>query len=204
MSIEPAYFLVINGKPQGPFSLDELKAMKIKPGDFIKAPGMNDYKEAHEMPELRGIFGFKKEALLVQYYASFDQRLLATAIDWFIIFGGLIFLAFIASPFIGDKDQRIAVIIGIMASAPIVRFIYNVLMECGVKQGTIGKQLVKITVCSTFGDRLSFGRSLLRNIGKIISTLPLFAGYLIAFFNKKQQALHDSIAGTMVIKDRLI
>jgi uncharacterized RDD family membrane protein YckC len=29
-------------------------------------------------------------------------------------------------------------------------------------------------------------------------------GYLTGFFDKKQQGLHDKIAGTLVIKDRLL
>jgi len=29
-------------------------------------------------------------------------------------------------------------------------------------------------------------------------------GYIICFFNKKQQCLHDMIAGTLVVKDRLL
>jgi hypothetical protein len=33
-SNEDTYLLVIKGKPEGPFSIDELKKLKIKPGDF--------------------------------------------------------------------------------------------------------------------------------------------------------------------------
>jgi uncharacterized RDD family membrane protein YckC len=32
----------------------------------------------------------------------------------------------------------------------------------------------------------------------------LGVGYLLNFFNKKQQCLHDMIAGTLVMKDRLM
>ena len=47
------YFLVINGKPKGPFSIGQLKTMSVKPSDFLKTADMVDYKEAHEIAELR-------------------------------------------------------------------------------------------------------------------------------------------------------
>jgi hypothetical protein len=39
------YILVINGKPEGPFSIEELKEHKIKPTDFVKTEAMDDYKD---------------------------------------------------------------------------------------------------------------------------------------------------------------
>jgi uncharacterized RDD family membrane protein YckC len=42
-----------------------------------------------------------------------------------------------------------------------------------------------------------------RNLAKIFSVLTFFIGYLLSFFNKEQQCLHDMIAGTLVMKDRL-
>src|SRR6476619_7054087 len=84
------YILVINGKPEGPFTIAELKERKIKPGDFVKTPEMDDYKEAHEVAELRQLFGFRKQPQPLQYFGSFDQRLLATVIDWLIVSAGFI------------------------------------------------------------------------------------------------------------------
>ena len=51
------YTVVINGKPEGPYQLEELKELKIRTGTFIRTPGMDDYKEAHEFPELRELLG---------------------------------------------------------------------------------------------------------------------------------------------------
>jgi uncharacterized RDD family membrane protein YckC len=45
---------------------------------------------------------------------------------------------------------------------------------------------------------------MIRNLSKIISTGTIGLGYMMGFFDKKQQCLHDKIAGTLVIKDRLI
>jgi hypothetical protein len=93
------YILVIKGKPEGPFTLARLKEMGIKADDFVKTTNMDDYKQAHEVVELRKILGFKKQVLL-QYFGSFDQRLLASAIDTFMVSGVCILAVFFASLFI--------------------------------------------------------------------------------------------------------
>jgi uncharacterized RDD family membrane protein YckC len=51
---------------------------------------------------------------------------------------------------------------------------------------------------------ISFGQSLVRNLAKILSMATLGIGYVSGFFNKKQQCLHDTIAGTLVVKGRLL
>ncbi len=198
------YILVIEGKPQGPFSLEELKGFRINPGDFVKTPEMDDYKEAQEIAELRELLGFAKPSLLMQYYGSFDQRLLASALDWFIIFGAFVVIAFIVVLlFIQDKETRIVVSFSILGMVPIAKIIYHIIMESSVKQATYGKQMLKIKVVDMQGSRISTGKAISRNLCKIFSVGTVFIGYLFAFFNKQQQCLHDMMAGTLVIKDRL-
>ena len=67
------YTVVINGKPEGPYRLDQLADLKINAGTFIRTPGMDDYKEAHEFVELRKLLGFSYQQTAPQYFASFDQ-----------------------------------------------------------------------------------------------------------------------------------
>jgi len=76
-------------------------------------------------------------------------------------------------------------------------------MESSAKQATYGKLILHIKVCDLLGYRVSFGRATGRNFAKIFSVMTLFIGYLLSFFNKQQQCLHDMVAGTLVMKDRL-
>ncbi|MFI5158271.1 MAG: RDD family protein [Sphingobacteriales bacterium] len=198
------YLLVINGKPEGPFSIDELKQHKIKPSDFVISSGMDDYKEAHEVEELRELLGFSKQHILPQYFAGFDQRWMASALDWFMVSLVIIFFGVITLLFISEKSTQIIIAANILGIIPIVNFIYHVVMEASTKQGTYGKQILKIKVTDIHGERVGFGRSFGRNLAKIFSVITLFIGYLYSFFNTKQQCLHDVVAGTLVIKDRLI
>lgn len=202
-NIPSEYFLVINGAPHGPFTLQQLKEFKIKPGDFLKTPAMDDYKEAHEIAELRELLGFKKAAFTPQYFGGFDQRLMAAALDWFFVSGACILAAFIATLFVEDKELRMSIFFGQLLFIPVIKFIYQVVTESSVKQGTYGKQILNIKVCNINGERITAARAIGRNLAKIFSVLPLFTGYLFCFFNKQQQCLHDMIADTLVIKDRL-
>ena len=202
--LKDKYLLVINGKPEGPYTLQELKALKIKPNDFVRSPWMDDYKEVHEIAELREYLGFTKQAHIPQYYGSFDLRLLASAIDWFIISGVCILLMVILLVLISDKTYQLIIIFSLLAAIPFVKIIYHIVMESSARQATIGKSILNIRVCDLQGERLSIAHSLGRNAAKILSVLTLFIGYLFAFFNKKQQCLHDIVAGTLVVKDRLI
>jgi uncharacterized RDD family membrane protein YckC len=201
---DTTYLLVINGKPEGPYTVDELKVRRIRYNDFVRSPGMDDYKEAHEIPELREQLGFDKEAHIPQYFAGFDQRLLASALDWFIIFTIFVFFIFIGLLLNPDKTRQLIIIISFLAAIPVVKIIYHIVMECSSKQGTIGKRILNIKVCDMQGERLSLIHSAGRNFAKILSVLTLFIGYLFSFFNRKNQCLHDMVAGTLVIKDRLI
>src|SRR5258707_2325787 len=182
-----SYLLVINGKPEGPFSLARLKELNIRPGDFVKTPAMDDYKDAHEIAELRELLGFSKQPLIPQYFGSFDQRLMASALDWFFVAGTCILLAFFVTLFVENKVARLSVALSTLALIPFIKAIYNIIMECTAKQATFGKKILKIRVCDMQGNRIGFFRSVARNLAKIFSIMTLFIGYLLSFFTKQQQ-----------------
>jgi uncharacterized RDD family membrane protein YckC len=197
------YILVIKGRPAGPFSVDELRLQGLKPGDFVRTDSMADYKEAHEVPELRELFGFAKQAIQPQYFGSFDQRLLAAALDWFFVSAGFVLIALIIVLVVADKMLRITVGVCLAAAVPLAYLLYHVFMESSAKQATYGKQILKIKVADMNGERLTAIHAAGRNLAKILSVATLCIGYLMAFFTKKQQCLHDVVAGTLVVKDRL-
>ncbi|WP_379088970.1 RDD family protein [Pedobacter sp. UC225_65] len=198
------YTVVVNGKPEGPYRLDELKSLGIKPGTFIRKPGMDDYKEAHEFEELRELLGFRFQQTAPQYFASFDQRLMASVIDYFLLMIAYVFVVLILYIFIDTKVFRIGTALSLLALVPVAKLIYSSFAEASVRQATIGKRLMDIKVTDMIGNRIELSVSFGRNIAKVFSVLPLFFGYLYSFLNKKQQCLHDVILGTLVIKQRLV
>jgi uncharacterized RDD family membrane protein YckC len=83
----------------------------------------------------------------------------------------------------------------------VVTWLYFALMETSVRQGTLGKMALGLFVTDLEGRRISFGRATGRFFAKIITGLvPLFIGYIMAGFTAKRQALHDMIAGCLVLK----
>lgn len=71
----------------------------------------------------------------------------------------------------------------------------------GTAGRTPGKMLLGLQVYCANGTEVSFGIAFLRAVGYLISslllTIPL--GFIWAAFDKKKQAWHDKIAGTVVI-----
>ena len=197
------YTLVIAGKPQGPFTIEELQKNQIKPDSFVRKPGMDDYKEAHEFDELRQILGFKKQYTAPQYFAGFDLRMLALCIDWFIILAVTSILELIFALLFDDKMTTIIILGSGLLLMHILKFVYQITLE-NKQQATIGKKLMNIRVTNMNGLKPEFSEILIRNLAKILSTATFFFGYFYLFLNKKQQTLHDLMANTIVIKDRLI
>lgn len=69
------------------------------------------------------------------------------------------------------------------------------------RSATPGKMFmsIKIVDAKTF-EKLTFKQELIRFFGYFVSTLPLGLGIVWIAFNKKGQAFHDKMAGSVVIK----
>ena len=82
----------------------------------------------------------------------------------------------------------------------LITFLYWPVLESTSLRATIGKAMVGLVVADVDGGGLSFVRSLLRNLAKIISAIPLFIGFLLAAFTTRKQALHDLITKAVVLR----
>jgi uncharacterized RDD family membrane protein YckC len=83
----------------------------------------------------------------------------------------------------------------------ILQWLYFAGMESSARQATFGKAVMSLRVTNYEGQRISFGHATGRFFAKIVSGLIPFAiGYIMAGFTEKKQALHDLIAGTLVLK----
>lgn len=85
----------------------------------------------------------------------------------------------------------------------VIGIFYHTFLESSRYQGTIGKRVLEIQVINYKGERLSFLKSLLRNVIKIISSIGFMIGYLMAGQTSKKQTLHDMIAHTLVVRKEL-
>jgi len=127
-------------------------------------------------------------------YAGFWSRVAALIVDNAII-TILSIALMIGAASVGAEAVAIANL-----ALFLIAFLYWPLMECSERQATFGKQLLGIQVTDANGARLTFVRSLLRNLAKIISALPFGLGFLLAGFTARRQALHDIITKCLVVR----
>ena len=151
-------------------------------------------------------------------YAGFWLRFLAFLVDnavmgigFVLILIPLIFLTGLGG-FISEihpdedmNDVGIFMLIGLLFLAATVSllltWLYHALMESSEWQATRGKRVLGLVVTDMAGRRVSFGRATGRHFAKIITNMvPAFIGYIMAGFTERKQALHDMIAGCLVLR----
>jgi uncharacterized RDD family membrane protein YckC len=130
-------------------------------------------------------------------YAGFLARFGAALIDGILqrILGVVVMLAVIFAMPASNGTTIVANILSVL-----VGWLYSALMESSDSQATLGKMAVGIRVASLDGKKISFGAATCRYFGKFLSVLILMIGFLMPLWTRRKQALHDIIAGTLVIK----
>lgn len=147
-------------------------------------------------------------------YAGFWLRFVAWLIDaiilWFVSF-------FITLPIVAESGLRnvllnhppqtpeemlafMGTFSKIIVLGIVVKWLYYALLESSSWQATIGKKTLGLEVTDMAGHRISFGRATGRFFGKIISGFILMIGYIMAGFTAQKQALHDMMAGCLVMR----
>jgi uncharacterized RDD family membrane protein YckC len=143
-------------------------------------------------------------------YAGFWLRFVAFVIDCILISIVILGAEFVVQS-IGRVDlglrggnygvKAFGVAFGIRhCIGTLVAWLYWARMESSSKQATLGKMALGLKVTDLQGERLSFARATGRYFGKIVSSLILFVGFMMAGWTEKKQALHDIMAGTLVVK----
>ncbi len=83
----------------------------------------------------------------------------------------------------------------------VVVVILNFVMLAGLSGRTLGKWVTGLSIERRNGTHLSFGRATLRHlVGYPLSVFTFGLGFLIAAFNAEGLALHDRLAGTVVVR----
>jgi uncharacterized RDD family membrane protein YckC len=144
-------------------------------------------------------------------YAGFWLRAVAFLIDLLVvvIFTGPPILYLLgknvgtAAPLQAMMDfarggTRQAIAINLLAE--MAYWLYSASLESSVWQATIGKKLLGLYVTDVNGKRVSFARASGRFVGKSLEQLTLFIGFLAAGFTARKQALHDIVAGCLVLR----
>lgn len=147
-------------------------------------------------------------------YAGFWRRWIALILDQLILgaafYGVLIVLVILAGISGGfgavaamDADEPPTWVIVAYLAAIVLYYVgaglYFALMESSRHQATLGKMALGIKVVDERGHRLSFSHALGRWFAAALSYLTLYVGFLMAAFTGRKRALHDMVAGTLVV-----
>jgi uncharacterized RDD family membrane protein YckC len=130
-------------------------------------------------------------------YAGFWRRFAAALIDGIIVAVVLFICDLILGQIVGSASSAFVTLSSALSIG--LGVAYYVGQESGVRQATIGKRALGIIVTDMQGNRISTWRAVGRYFGKILSAIILLIGYLMAAFTEKKQALHDMMAGTLVV-----
>jgi uncharacterized RDD family membrane protein YckC len=66
---------------------------------------------------------------------------------------------------------------------------------------TPGMRIMRLRVCTRANAPPRLSRSLVRLAGLVLAIIPCFAGFLPALVDERRRALHDFLAGTIVVYD---
>ena len=139
-------------------------------------------------------------------YAGLWLRLAAALIDGFLMFFPMFFLSFVSVVVVrlvskGSRhDPSIGILVALVAVVFLVPWFYFSLSESSRWQATVGKNVLRLYVTDIEGHRATRGRAMSRNLAKYLSNLTMGIGHLMCGFTIKKQALHDMLAGCLVLR----
>ena len=169
-------------------------------------------------PEMTPLTNTSRAQVVVQY-AGFWKRLGAYVIDMILLWGIIFLVSIIIGggvmgvmgsptdfdsyrPDVATTGFALGTIFMLIALWLVMPWLYFAIMESSPKEGTLGKMAVGLHVTDLEGRRISFGRATARFFSKMLSGVILGIGYIMAGFTEKKQALHDMVAGTLVLSKR--
>jgi uncharacterized RDD family membrane protein YckC len=127
--------------------------------------------------------------------AGFWRRFAALLIDGLIV--GVIGIALLIAGAAADSEALIAIgyilwTIGFIA--------YDIYFHGSASGQTVGKRVLGIRVIDfSTGGSIGYGRATIRVLGRILSQIPCYLGYLWMLWDKENQTWHDKLANDVVV-----
>ena len=129
-------------------------------------------------------------------YAGFGIRFAALIIDAVVLGVIVAILSLVNITSMTDQSASGTII------QTLISFAYYIIFTATTGQ-TLGKMALGIMVVDANGGKLTIGKVILREtVGKFVSFVTLFIGFIIVRFDAKNQGFHDKIASSYVIKCR--
>ncbi len=134
-------------------------------------------------------------------YAGFWRRFAAAVLDdtLILILANLLISVSNFYRYIVDSNE-VFITSFIFIFLVLLRWSYSAGMESSPLRATIGKLAIGLYVTNMDGGRVTFRQATGRFFGKVLSSLILCIGYIMAAFTPKKQALHDQLSNCLVMR----
>lgn len=135
-------------------------------------------------------------------YAGAGRRFVAVFIDGLIILAVYMILGMVLGTGglggANSSNLMLAALSNVVSLA--IQIGYFVFYQASAGQ-TLGKKVMGVKVVDMQGKTPGAMTFFVREIiGKLVSTIILFIGYLMILWDGRKQGLHDKIAGTVVVR----
>ncbi len=137
--------------------------------------------------------------------APFSLRCGALLIDYTVAVVFIAFATVLARALGGNARWAGVGLLTLGYSAAAVVAFLNLVVLPTFTGRTVGKWVTDLRIERRDGERLSYGRALLRHLlGYALTLATLGLGFLLAAFSAEGRALHDFVAGTVVVRNRSV
>ena len=155
-----------------------------------------------ERGQVRKRGGVVVETRLRRVRAPFSLRCGALLIDYTLAVAITAFATLMARTLGGSVSLTGEATLGIGYLLSIGVLLVNFLVLPVFTGTTVGKWATGLRIERLSGEPLGFGHATLRHtLGYLVSLLTLGIGFLLAAFDAEGRALHDRIAGTIVVRE---
>jgi uncharacterized RDD family membrane protein YckC/type II secretory pathway pseudopilin PulG len=215
-----------DGARSGPFERDQVLADyesgAVRADDLLWTEGMADWKRADELlgprraapltlaPIERPATPYAPPASAVSDRpgedaqappAGFWVRFAAAILDNIVLGVAAFALGYVLGLALrGVADPDVVESVSGLAGM-LIGWLYFASLESGERGATPGKRALGLQVRSAAnGGPIGFGRATGRYFARFVSLILLYIGYLMQPFTARKQALHDMLAGTVVLQ----
>lgn len=134
--------------------------------------------------------------------APFSLRCGALLVDYTLVVAIVASATLFARTLGGSISMTGEATLGLGYLSSLVVLLINFLVLPVFTGTTVGKWATGLRIERQNGEPLGFGRATLRHtIGYLVSLLTFGLGFLFAAFDAEGRALHDRIAGTIVVRE---
>ena len=146
--------------------------------------------------------------------AAFSSRLVAVIVDTILLTAAAVIYTYLAVVVMVNVVINVTgnttidnvpvpqIVLVVVITDLIFVWLYSAVLESSAWQATLGKRVARLEVTDLLGRPVSFSRASARHAAKMLTFLTLYAGFLTIVLTEKRQALHDLVAGTLVMERR--